>query len=86
MLLQRKFHGGRLIGVKLLHAGPRQNFSVPMVRQAQDEGWLRFRGHQLLLTTERGDVSYRILRTPGRYHLGAGVTEIINHYECVRED
>lgn len=65
-------------GVRILHAGPKQNFSPNLVYIAQKEGWMSISGNELIITGENRTLVYDILRVPGKYDDGT-----INYYECV---
>ncbi len=55
-----------LKAIKLLHAGPRQNFSPSLIEGAIAEGWVAMGDGQIVLRTEP-PASYRIVRVPGYY-------------------
>lgn len=53
--------------IRILRAGPRQNFSPEMVERAVTEGWMSLGKGKLTIHGEHGDVVYRITRAPGYY-------------------
>lgn len=56
----------RLLRVSVLRAGPRQRFSVRLVDQGIEDGWISIGGTTLQLKTDP-PLAYEILRVPGLY-------------------
>lgn len=57
-----------VVGVEVLHAGDRQNFSPSLIRQGQKAGWLTFEADRLTILDSEGDpVTYKVVREPGSY-------------------
>jgi hypothetical protein len=77
MQLKRLYdHSGdtpRVRGVRVVHAGKKQKFSMKLIGQAADQGWLTMGKGRIVIHDEDGDIVYRVVRTPGFYccHCGA---------------
>lgn len=67
MLLKRLYRDNVVSGVKMIHAGSRQNFSSRFVEGGVAEGWLSGSTDKLVIHAESGDVVYAIERVPGYY-------------------
>lgn len=87
MILKLLHNRGKVSGVKVLRAGPRQNFWPSLLTRGVGEGWLSMERGRIVLHGEDGLVVYRIVRMPGRYpdDSPAGY-RIDNFYACERED
>lgn len=70
MLLKRNFDMSgpepRLVGVKLLHGGPRQRFSPGLIERGIVEGWIQLGDNMVKLRTDP-PATYKIVRMPGYY-------------------
>lgn len=62
-----------VIGVEILHAGPRQKFSPQQVVQGLREGWLLMEGPIITVKGVNESVRYRIERDPGFYCCHCGI-------------
>jgi hypothetical protein len=67
MLAKRLHLGGQLVGLKVIRAKPRQNFSTKFVTKGATEGWLNQDGDFITIHGVDGPLTYRILRRPGIY-------------------
>ena len=56
-----------VVSVKVLRAGPRQNFSPGFIEGGVAEGWLALGGGKITITSDKGPVVYTIARAPGLY-------------------
>lgn len=74
--------------VEIQHTGttPNQNFSDTLVLAGLREGWLSIADGVLTLRGKPEDLTYKILRTPGKYadDSPAGY-QVIHAFECVLE-
>lgn len=62
-----------LVGVEVLHAGPRQRFTPRLIEKGVSEGWLKFRDGMVVVEGVNCSLRYRVVREPGYYccHCGA---------------
>jgi len=67
----------KFVGVNVLTAGPRQNFSERVFNRGIAEGWLAVSKGRITVTAKNGDVVYRVVRGPGYYccHDGAPMSD-----------
>lgn len=56
-----------VLGVRILHAGPKQKFSPSFVAAGTEEGWLTITQSHLVIQGPEEQVTYRVERTPGHY-------------------
>lgn len=75
MLLKRVYDTSgpqpRLVGVKLLRAGPRQRFSPRIIAQGIAQNWLSMGDGKITLRTDP-PATYSIVRGPGYYCVHCG--------------
>jgi hypothetical protein len=67
MYLKRVYAHGRFDHIECLRAGSKQKFSGGLVEAAVAEGWMTLGQGQVVLHCQPADLSYRIVRIPGRY-------------------
>jgi len=72
MLLKRLFDttepkAPKLKGVRVLRAGPRQNFSPELIQKGSAEGWLSLAKGRLVIEAEGGPIAYAVKCGPGYY-------------------
>jgi hypothetical protein len=68
MELKRIMAEGKLKGVKVIHAGPKQKFSPSSLLDGMSQGWLTMADGVITVRNADGaDVQYRVVRTPGYY-------------------
>lgn len=67
-------------GIRIRRSGPKQHFTPGFVSRGVGEGWLSLGRGKLTLHTLDGDVTYTVLRVPGKYEDGP-----IHYYDCEKD-